>query len=537
MVAAAVTVGLHELHGELDKAHMALAYLLVVLFASARAGRVVGFTVSVACFLAFNFFLLPPYYTLAIDNPVDWLVLGSFLVTGAVAAELLHRARWEAELARRRAAELDRLATLGAETLSVARAEDAVAAIARVMRSEMGVQRCGVFMREKGRADVRLLASSEAIDDQNDDARSTGDEADPTARAGAVAGPEPGAAGAGRRKGGESELARLVTENGVVAFERLDGTSHLWPSAESLESALASSAEARVVLVPLRARERVVGLLSLEDSRGVRILPDQARMAAPLAYYAALGVERTRLAAEAEHAAVLREADRLKDALIATVSHDLRTPLTTIKALASDLRAGGDDRAATIEEEADRLNRLVADLLDLSRARSGALPLDLQLNAADDLVGAALQQLTATPGAERLRAHLPGDEILVGRFDFVHGLRSLVNLLENALRYSPSDTPVELTVARAGGNLIFAVEDRGPGIPQAERERIFEAFYRPSGLPDRPAGTGLGLTIARTLAEAQGGSVRYATRPDGGSRFELRLPAVLLDAALESPAG
>ncbi len=499
-LAAAVTLALHELRGGLDKAHMALAYLLVVLFASARSGRVVGFTISVACFLAFNFFLLPPYYTLAIENAVDWLVLGAFLVTGAVAAELLHRSRREAELARRRAAELDRLATLGAETLSVARAEDAVAAIARVTRSELGVESCGVYLRDDEGQGIRLLAASEADVDR--------DAAGPSVR-------------------GESELFRLVTENGVVAFERLDGTSHLRPPGEGVEAALLGAGEARVVLLPLRARERVVGLLRLEDPRGVRLLADQARLAAPLAYYAALGVERTRLAAEAEHATALREADRLKDALIATVSHDLRTPLTTIKALASDLRAGGDERAATIEEEADRLNRLVANLLELSRARSGALPLDLELNAADDLVGAALQQLSAAPGAERLDVHLPGDEILVGRFDFVHALRSLVNLLENALKYSPAPSRVELQVSMEGDEIVFAVGDRGPGVPAEEAERIFEAFYRPvDPASGRQPGTGLGLTIARTLAEAQGGEVRYLPRPGGGSRFELRLRAV-----------
>ena len=246
----------------------------------------------------------------------------------------------------------------------------------------------------------------------------------------------------------------------------------------------------------------------------------------------ALAAERVRLIAEAEHAEALRQADRLKDALLASVSHDLRTPLTTIKALAHDLAglaeiAGtGDERAAIIEQQADRLNHMVADLLDLSRLNAGGLPMEPEINAAEDLVGAALQQVSGALHGRELRTTLAWSEpVPLGRFDFVHSLRILVNLIENALKYSPPETPIDVEVARRGEWLALSVADRGRGVPQAERERIFAPFYRPVGVSPDAGGAGLGLAIARRLAEAQGGTLVYAERPGGGSVFTLCLPS------------
>jgi len=306
----------------LDKAHVALVYLLVVLFASARAGRAIAFALAVLTFFCFNFFFLPPHYTLLVAEPMDWLILATYLITAAVGAQLMHRAR----------------------TL-------------------------------------------------------------------------------------------------------------------------------------------------------------------------------------AERESALREADKLKDALLAAVSHDLRTPLTTIKALAQDMRAEGSERAAVIEEEADRLNRLVADLLDLSKLRGGGTSVQQQINAADDLVGAALQQVSGTITTREIRAHMDPDwPLLVGRFDFVHSLRILVNLLENADRYSPVGQPIDLTARRDAEELVFTVEDRGPGIPEDQATRVYEPFVQANGAA--PHGTGLGLSIARGLAELQAGSLRHYARSGGGTVFELRLPAV-----------
>jgi len=239
----------------------------------------------------------------------------------------------------------------------------------------------------------------------------------------------------------------------------------------------------------------------------------------------ALGVERARLGAEAEHAKALREADRLKDALLASVSHDLRTPLTTIKALAHDLGSLGDERAEIIEHEVDRLNRVVADLLDLSRLSGGGLTLRIEVNALDELLGALVQQVEPALGGRRLEVALPPDEPLVlARFDLVHSLRALVNLVENAAKYSPAGAPVTVSARVDGEMLLIDVADRGPGVPEEFRSRLFDEFARAPGTS--AAGIGLGLHVVKSLAERHGGSVTYRSRHGGGAVFTLLVPAV-----------
>jgi K+-sensing histidine kinase KdpD len=242
----------------------------------------------------------------------------------------------------------------------------------------------------------------------------------------------------------------------------------------------------------------------------------------------ALEVER--LSAEAQHAGALREANKLKDVLLASVSHDLRTPLTTIKALAQDIASGAEGAAengAVIVTQAERLGRIVGSLLDLSRLNSESFPLSVEVNTAEDLVGAAVQQFTGVEGASRrLRTVIDYSQpALVGRFDFVQSLRILTNLIDNALRYSPPETPVNITVQSREGMLGFEVADRGVGIPPSERIRIFEPFYRPVGSRPDGGNAGLGLSISRRLAEAQGGTVTYQDGAHGGSTFALWLPA------------
>jgi K+-sensing histidine kinase KdpD len=339
------------IRGVLNEAHIALAYLLVIQGGSALRGRRLGLALAAVAFLCFDWFFLPPYNTLVVEKPLDYVVLASFLVTSVVATQLFERARQQAEVARQRTAEVEHLL-----------------------------------------------------------------------------------------------------------------------------------------------------------------------------------VERVRLSSLAEAADTLRETARLKDAQLASVSHDLRTPLTTIKALAHDLAAGGDERAMIIEEEADRLSAFVADLLDLSRLTSGAPALTVEPNEAEDLVGAALQRVAGTAAGREIRVALgEGEPLRLGRFDFAQTLRALVNLIENAIKYSPPDQPIDVGVSQDADWLAFSVADRGAGVPAADRDRIFEPFYRPPGTFPDVAGAGLGLSIARALAEAQGGSLRYEIRAGGGSVFTLRVPGVRID--------
>ncbi|HET6764842.1 MAG TPA: ATP-binding protein [Longimicrobiaceae bacterium] len=499
---AAVTAALVLVRPHLDRAHVALAYLLLVLAASTRGPRVRGLLVALLSFLSFNFFFLPPYGTFAIREPLDWLVLLTYLVVAGVASHLLFRARSQADEARTRAREMEHLSTLGAETLNAGRAEDALAAVADVIRATLRVDACEIWLLHPTAEPLRLTLG---------------------ARAG------------GNAPGSEGEAAPpaayAAAERGESVSEQADGTTRLAPAhGQGGEVKVPEAAGARALALPLRVHERTVGVLRVARAAGLGLDPAQRRFFAVLAYYAALGAERVRLAAEAGRAQALGEADRLKDALIASVSHDLRTPLTTIKALAHELRESGDERAVIIEEEADRLNRFVADLLDLSRLNAGELRVAPEIVAAEDLVGAALQRVSGSLGEREIRVDLhPSEPLLLGRLDFVHSLRVLVNLLENAHKYAPAGTPIDLAAAREGDRLVVRVADRGAGVPDEERERIFQPFYRRAdALAD--AGTGLGLSISRRLADAQGGSLTVQPRPGGGSVFTLSLPAADLPA-------
>jgi K+-sensing histidine kinase KdpD len=265
----------------------------------------------------------------------------------------------------------------------------------------------------------------------------------------------------------------------------------------------------------------------------------------------ARAAEVARLAREVEHAAALRESARFKDSLLASVSHDFRTPLTTVKALAEELAHPSDPDvpasvapvAAMIVEQADRLMHLVDNLLDLSRIRGGVLPVNAELNTAEDLVGAAIRHAQGVLSGHPIEHNIDWETpALTGYFDFTHALRALSNLLANAAKYSPPGSPITIEVRREERWLVLGVGDLGGGVAAAERERIFEAFYRPAGTPPDAGGAGLGLAIARQLATAQGGTVRYHPRLGGGSMFELELPAEpppgaqAVDAALATAA-
>ena len=359
----AVTAGMLAIRGRLNEAHVALLFLLVILGASAHVGRALGLALATAAFVLFDWFFLPPYGTLVITNPLNWLVLIVFFATSAVAAQLLYRARAEADAARARTAEIDRLAVLGAETLNAGRAEEALVAVASVIRGTVGVDWCEVYTREQGTGRIVLAA------------RSAGDPPPPE----------------GPTVIAEGQLVHWVAEHGTEASVLMDGTSRVAlsihgfhgsadpaPSLTQPDGQWAVSETQRVLFLPLHVRERIVGVLAIGAEDGLELWASQRRVLRALSYYAALGVERVRLVRDSEHAEALRQADQLKDAVLASVSHDLRTPLTTIKALANAIAQSGDDRAATIEEEADRLNGLVENLLDLSHpgrrasARAGA---------------------------------------------------------------------------------------------------------------------------------------------------------------------
>jgi two-component system sensor histidine kinase KdpD len=493
-VLALTTAALIPFRADLDKAHITLVLLLVVLGAGAQGGRALGVGIGAASFLVFDWFFLAPLHTLVIANPLDWLVLLAFLITSVVAAQLLHREQESARTARARADEIDRLATLGASALSAARAEDALATVASMIRESTGAKSCSVYIA--GERGVRVVAVNPATSDAT---------------------PVP-------------PLVDWVANEGAAAAETTEGTSRLGRAGMPARN-LAKSADTELgaILIPLTVRNQTVGVLRLQGGEVAHLDDSQWRFLDALAFYAALGTERVRLAADLAHVEALREADRLKDALLASVSHDLRTPLTTIKALAHELGSLGDERSQIIEEQADRLNRLVADLLDLSRLNAGAMPLDVAINAVDDLLSAAVQDTESRLAGRTLTTEFPNsDPMLVGSFDLALSIRVLVNLIENAIKYSSPGTTIRVAVARESSRLFVRVSDTGPGVPAGEDERIFTAFYRPTNQRPDAGSSGLGLAIARRMAEWQHGAVTFARTADG-STFTLELPAADLN--------
>jgi two-component system sensor histidine kinase KdpD len=417
------------------------------------------------------------------------VVLLAFCATAFVTTELLARARQEAAAARARANEVETLARLGADTLRHASARDALDALSTLVCRVVGSDSCLVL----------------GVDGHPHTSHEQGVSPAELTRAG--------------------ELIARAAQTDHAVLESTDG-SLTEADVAAFHASTRSVIKPRSVTLPLFAEDRRIGFLVVRRDAGLMLDAAQRRLLAALSYYAALGIERERLMSEAAYSDALRETQRAKDEVFAAVSHDLRTPLTTIKVLAQSGAETGDRSAMAIVEQADRLARLVSDLLAISRFRAGDMPLATELNTVEDLIGAVLRQAEGVRNGRSIDVHIDYESpALVGHFDFVHTLRILGNLVDNALRHTPESGTVEIRAEREDGILVLAVGDRGPGVAPAERERIFEPFYRPFDAARDGGHVGLGLSIARSLAERQGGSVDYVPREGGGSFFILRLPA------------
>jgi two-component system, OmpR family, sensor histidine kinase KdpD len=278
---------------------------------------------------------------------------------------------------------------------------------------------------------------------------------------------------------------------------------------------------------PLTVEGRRLGTIYLERPRRGGAAA-RRRVLPALASLLGIAVDREQLAREALEAEALRRSDAMKTAVLRAVSHDLRTPLMAILTSASalareDLELGREDRAelaTTILSEAERLDRLVANLLDLSRLQAGAAQPQPDVWPVDDLVLQALDDVGEA--GRRVQVSFPDDSPLV-LADAHQVERALVNLLENALKYSPASEPVHVQVSMTPGEILVRIVDHGPGIAPGDRERIFEAFQR--GADGRVRGAGLGLAIARGFAEANGGRLWAESRAGQGAAFVLALPA------------
>jgi two-component system sensor histidine kinase KdpD len=286
-----------------------------------------------------------------------------------------------------------------------------------------------------------------------------------------------------------------------------------------------------MLFVPLQTLRGAVGVLGIRPSQpGALDDPEPRRLLEAFASQIALAIERSLLAEEAQRAQLRREAEQLRNSLLNSVSEDLRAPLTVIMDAAGALAAGAETPAAatrkelagTIREEAERLSRLVSNLLDMTRLESGAATVHREWQPLQGVVGAAVgrmgRHLEGHPVSTDLPATLPLVPIDAALIEQV-----FFNLLDNAVKYTPEGCPIEITARASGGVVTVSFADRGPGLPADSLDRIFEKFYRAEPTADR-GGAGLGLTICRAIVSAHGGRIWAENRPGGGLIFHFTLP-------------
>jgi two-component system sensor histidine kinase KdpD len=289
---------------------------------------------------------------------------------------------------------------------------------------------------------------------------------------------------------------------------------------------------AAVRYLPLKTAEGVVGILGIKPPPAASSLePEQRRLMEAFASQAAIAIEHVQLGEQARHAQLLQATERLQTALLNSISHDLRTPLVSITGALSSLRDDGAllDETTRLEllntawGEADRLNRLVGNLLDMTRLESGALQLTHEATDVADLVGVTLAQLGSRLQGRQVELSIPADLPPLS-VDFPMVAQVLANIVDNAAKYSGPDKPILIAARRDDPEVVIEVFDEGIGIPPSDLEKVFDKFYRVQR-QDGVGGTGLGLSISKGIVEAHGGRIWARNRPGGGSIVAIALPA------------
>jgi two-component system sensor histidine kinase KdpD len=476
-------------------ADQAMVYLLVVLLVATRVGRGPSLFAAIGSVLVLDFFFVPPYYTFSFANlryTVTFLVM---LAAGFIVSHLTHRIRQQAEAARQRERRTAALYGMSRD-FAVETAVDEIAHTAvRAVSELLGVDA------------VLMLDRDGALRPQ-------------------------GASGTWKADSEhETAVARWVLAHGRIAgfsTDTLPGSQGLY--------------------LPLVGAGGTHGVLGVAlASRPEAPTPAQNQLLETFVAQTALALERALLADAATRAGLVAETERTRSALLAAVSHDLRTPLAAIAGTAEVLL---DDSLApnvrhelleTVREETLRLNRLVTNLLELTRLESGVLQLRKELCPVDEILTTAMARTRTLLQHHDVHVSSPEEDLLVAA-DPVLLEQAVIHLLDNAAKYSPPGSRIDVAARGAAKTVTIEVADRGPGIVPGEEERIFDRFYRATD-GGRTAGAGLGLAICRAIAKAHGGSVHAAQRPGGGAGFSLTLPreaaapAALLEASPESEGG
>jgi two-component system sensor histidine kinase KdpD len=306
-----------------------------------------------------------------------------------------------------------------------------------------------------------------------------------------------------------------------------------WQHAQATGRGADTLPGAKRLFLPMKTGRGTVGVIGLDrDSPGPLLSPDQRRLLDALSDQAALAIERINLVGDVDRTRLAAETERLRNALLTSISHDLRTPLASILGSATSLRTyrnslddkAQDELAGMIQEEAERLNRFIANLLDMTRLESGAVQSRNETVDIGDVVGSALQRAKTVLAEHKIKLELDA-ELPMAQGDPVLLEQVLFNILDNASKYSSAGTTITLTAHRDDDRVTLQIADEGPGLPNDAYERVFDKFYRVHAADSQRAGTGLGLAICRGFVEAMGGTITAANRTDGtGAIFTIVLP-------------
>ncbi len=479
IVAVALAVGL-ALQQFLAIGNISIVFLTAVLVSAARYGLVPSLYASLLSVLAYNFFFLPPLYTLTITEPENILALIAFLVAAMIASNLAASTRAQAVTARSRARTTEELLAFSRKLSGVATLDDLLWATTYQIASMLKLH-VVILMPEGASLAVKAAYPPE-------------DELD----------------------GADIAAAKWSWANNHPAGRGSD-----------------TLPGARRLFLPLRTGRGAVGVLGLDrELPGLMLSPDSRRLLDALMDLAALAIERIHLQSDLDSTKLQAESERLRSALLTSISHDLGTPLASIIGAASSLKSVGDrydgeQREAlvsTILDEAERLNRFVGNLLDMTKLESGAIAPRQEMIDLAEIVGTALQRAGKVLSNHRVKVDLGGDLPML-RLDFVLFEQVLFNLLDNAAKYAPAQSTIEIRARRRDGTVELHVLDEGIGIPPDQIERIFDKFHRVAEGDRKRPGTGLGLAICRGFVTAMGGTIRARNRADrSGGDFIVELP-------------
>jgi two-component system sensor histidine kinase KdpD len=476
-ILAACTLISLALRGHLAPTNLAMVYLLGVVGVAMLCGRGVAVATSILSVAAFDFFCVPPYLTFVVEDTEYLVTFAGMLVVALVISTQTDRIRKHAAHAVEREARTQALYRLSRSLAGETRVFEAARAAAAIAEETFQTQ-VVIFLADDGKLSFRRRTSDQL--------------------------PVPTA---------EESTAQWVLDRSQKAGKGMPDL----PGATAF-------------YLPLHGTRENFGVMAvLPDARGRVFSSEQQSLLELFANQTALAIERTISHKTAEDTRLTMETEQMRSSLLSAVSHDLRTPLASITGAASTLRAHWEKLAVetrqelleSISEEAERLSRLVGNLLDMTRFESGAVKLRRDLYPLEEIVGAALQRLEKKLEGRTVTTVLPddlppvyGDDVLLGQV--------VVNLLENSLKYTPAGTSLELAAEAVGDDIVLEVRDRGPGLVPGEEQRIFEKFYR--GTSKGVRGAGLGLAICRAIVQAHQGQIEAFNRAGGGAVFRIRLP-------------